>query len=209
VRRNEGGIRAWESETGEYFHSLDGEYGGLWRRNGRPPQQLCGVGFTGQGGFNGSYYRRLPAASDPRAAWIFSGVEDELLGDFGLSGGGAAGYELDRADTRLGTPRHALVLARSENHPSSFMLPPEEVLSHVETCSGESIQDLIRAELVFFETPAGGAVLSVGSITFCGSLSYNGYQNNISHTLENVLRRFLDPRPFEFPTEASRLPDFG
>ena len=36
--------------------------------------------------------------------------------DFGLSGGGAAGFELDRADQDLGTPDNAVVLARSENH---------------------------------------------------------------------------------------------
>ena len=58
--------------------------------------------------FRGTCYRRLPASSDPRAAWIFEGIDDEVLGDFGLSGGGAAGFELDRLDTNLGSPRHAL-----------------------------------------------------------------------------------------------------
>ena len=41
IRRAEGGIRAWAAEPCEYFHALDGGYGGLWRRNGRPPQMLC------------------------------------------------------------------------------------------------------------------------------------------------------------------------
>jgi N,N-dimethylformamidase len=50
---------------------------------------------------------------------------------------------------------------------------------------------MIRADIVYFETTAGGAVFSVGSITFCSSLSHNNYQNNISRMLENVLRRFL------------------
>jgi N,N-dimethylformamidase len=49
---------------------------------------------------------------------------------------------------------------------------------------------MIRADIVYFAT-AGGAVFSVGSITFCGSLSHNSYQNNISRMLENALRRFL------------------
>ena len=115
VRRAEGGIRAWAAEPGEYYMSFDGQYGGLWRRNGRPPQKLAGVGFTSQGPFEGSYYRRLPAARDPRVSWIFDGVADEILGDFGLSGGGAAGFELDRADFRLGTPPHAVVLASSRS----------------------------------------------------------------------------------------------
>ena len=38
IRRGEGGIRAWAAEPGEYYNAFDGEYGGLWRRNGRPPQ---------------------------------------------------------------------------------------------------------------------------------------------------------------------------
>ena len=51
--------------------------------------------------------------------------------------------------------------------------------------------------MTFFETADGkGAVFSTGSITFCGSLPSNGYDNNISRLLANVLDRFLDPRPF-------------
>jgi N,N-dimethylformamidase len=46
--------------------------------------------------------------------------------------------------------------------------------------------------MVFFETPAGGAVFSTGSITFCGSLPHNTYDNSISKILANVLDRFLD-----------------
>ena len=190
VRRAEGGIRAWAAEPGEYFHALDGAYGGLWRRNGRPPQLLCGVGFSSQGLFEGSYYRRLPDAADPRASWIFEGIDDEILGDFGLSGGGAAGFELDRADFKLGTPPNTLILARSEGHQKHFVVVPEELLTHVTTVTGERPKALIRAEIVYFETTAGGAVFSTGSITFCGSLSHNNYDNNISRLLENVLRRF-------------------
>ena len=190
VRRAEGGIRAWAAEPGEYFHALDGGYGGLWRRNGRPPQVLCGVGFSAQGLFEGSYYRRMPDAADPRAAWIFDGIDDEIIGDFGLSGGGAAGFELDRAYFKLGTPPNALILARSEAHQAHFVTVPEELLTHVTTVTGERPKALIRAEIVYFETDAGGAVFSTGSITFCGALSHNNYVNNVSRMLENVLSRF-------------------
>ena len=193
IRRNEGGIRAWAAEPGEYFNSFDGQYGGLWRRNGRPPQQLTGVGFTSQGIFEGSYYRRQPDANDPRAAWIFEGVEDEVLGDFGLSGGGAAGFELDRADKRLGTPPHALILATSEAHkPENFVLVHEEMLTQFNTWPGVPAAELIRADMVYFETSNGGAVFSVGSITFCGSLAHNHYDNNISRIVDNVLTRFRE-----------------
>jgi N,N-dimethylformamidase len=193
IRRAEGGIRAWASEPGEYYHALDGGYGGLWRRNGRPPQMLCGVGFSAQGLFEGSYYRHMPSAADPRAAWIFENIGGEIIGDFGLSGGAAAGFELDRADFELGTPPNALILARSEGHQSHFVVVPEELLTHVTTLTGEPPKALIRAEIVYFDTVAGGAVFSTGSITFCGSLSYNNY-DNISRMLENVLRRFAGDR---------------
>jgi N,N-dimethylformamidase len=201
IRRGEGGIRAWAADPGEYFNAFDGEYGGLWRRNGRPPQNLSGVGFTAQGDFVGSYYKVRTEAKDPRVAWMFKGVKDKKLGDFGLSGRGAAGFELDRTDKRLGTPRHALVVAASEGHEpdAPWVLVPEEMLTHLTTVPGEKPKDLIRADLTFFETPAGGAVFSTGSIAFCGSLPWNNFDNNISRLFGNVLDRFLDPAPFAMP----------
>ncbi|MCY3702760.1 MAG: N,N-dimethylformamidase large subunit [Rhodospirillales bacterium] len=197
IRRGEGGIRAWAAEPGEYYNAFDGEYGGLWRRNDRPPQRMVGVGFSGQGHFVGSYYVRAPGADDPRAAWIFEGVPDRILGDFGLSGGGAAGFELDRVDFCLGSPPNTIILATSERHGDTFMVVPEELLTHLATWPGEPPDALIRSDMVFFETGRGGAVFSVGSITYCGSLSHNGYDNNISRVTKNVLDRFLDPAPFE------------
>lgn len=194
LRRAEGGIRAWAADPGEYHHQFDGTYGGLWRRNGRPPQRLAGVGFSAQGLFEGSYYRRLPDSERPEAAWIFEGVEEEKLGDYGLSGGGAAGFELDRADPELGTPPGTLILARSEGHSSNFVVVPEELLSHIGTVSGEPPADLIRGEIVLCPLPGGGAVFAVGSITFCGSLNHRGGDNGISRMLENVVRRFTGER---------------
>ena len=190
VRRAEGGIRAWAAEPGEAYHQLDGGYGGLWRRNGRPPQMLAGVGFSAQGLFEGSYYRRLPA---PGWDWVFEGVAAETFGHEGLSGGGAAGFELDRADLRLGTPPNTVILARSEAHQPHFVAVPEELLSHVNTVTGERPADLIRAEIVVFEIQGGGAVFATGSITYCGSLSGNGYDNPVSRLTGNVLRRFSAP----------------
>jgi N,N-dimethylformamidase len=190
VRRTEGGIRAWDAAPGEAYHQLDAGYGGLWRRLGRPPQLLAGVGFSSQGLFEGSHYRRLPASRDPSVSWVFDGIDGDIIGDFGLSGGGAAGFELDRADQRLGTPPNVVILARSEAHQAHFVAVPEELLSHVNTVTGEAPRDLIRAEIIYFNTAKGGAVFAVGSITFCGSLSHNGYRNNVSRMMDNVVRRF-------------------
>lgn len=199
IRRAEGGIRAWAAEPGEYWNAFDGAYGGLWRRNGRPPQATVGVGFTSQGLLQGSYYRRKPASYAPEHAWIFDGVPGETIGDFGYSGGGAAGYELDRADPALGTPPNAVVLASSEAHQDHFVLVHEEQLTHVDTVpreaqpAGGRPEPLIRADIVYFDTREGGAVFSVGSISFCGSLPWNGGDNDVSRMTENVIRRFLAP----------------
>jgi N,N-dimethylformamidase len=46
--------------------------------------------------------------------------------------------------------------------------------------------------MVMLHAPNGGAVFSVGAISWNGSLSHNGYDNDISQITENVLRRFAD-----------------
>ncbi|MBV9354910.1 MAG: LamG domain-containing protein [Chloroflexi bacterium] len=190
VRRGEGGSRAWQARPGEYFHSTSGERGGLWRNRGRPPQRLVGVGFTAEGFDNSSYYRRLPDGFDPRARFIFEGIGDEeLIGDFGLVGGGAAGYELDRYSLQLGTPRDALLLATSEGHSDNYPHVVEEIL-FMFPGQGGTQDPAVRADLVYFSLPNGGAVFSTGSISWCGSLSHNGYDNNVSRITDNVLRRF-------------------
>ncbi len=195
LRRNEGGIRAWPSAPGEYYHSFSGEYGGLWRNQGRPPQVLTGVGFTAQGFDISAPYQRLPDSYERRAAFIFKGIgKREVIGDFGLIGGGAAGLELDRADPALGTPPHALVLATSQGaHTDVYLVVCEEILVTIPGLGGTE-NELVRADMVFYETPHGGGVWSSGSIAWAGSLSHNDYDNNVSRLTQNVLNRFLDPK---------------
>ena len=172
LRRAEGGIRLWEALPGEGHHAHDGSYGGLWRRLGRAPQGLVGVGFSTQGDYMGFPYTFLDAILDPRVAFMRAGLEDaaqpgRLLGERGLMGGGAAGHELDRADTRLGTPAHALIIGRAVLHEASYQPVNEERLDH--TWPGAR-EDIIRSDLTFFETPNGGAVFSAGSMNFIGAL---------------------------------------
>ena len=197
VRRNEGGIRTWAAEPGEYYHSFTGEYGGLWRNQGRAPQVMLGTGFSAQGFDISAPYHRLPDSFQARAAFIFAGIgKDEVIGDFGLIGGGAAGLEIDRADERLGTPPHALVLATSQGgHTDIYLVVCEELLVTTPGLGGTE-NELVRADMVFYETPSGGAVWSSSSIAWAGSLSHNGYDNNVSRITHNVLERFLDSAPF-------------
>ncbi|MGL4294927.1 MAG: hypothetical protein ACRCTG_04340 [Aestuariivirga sp.] len=51
--------------------------------------------------------------------------------------------------------------------------------------------------MVFFETPAGGAVFSVGSMNFVGSLPIDNYDSLLTRMMTNVVRRFTNPTPFE------------
>ena len=192
IRRPEGGIRAWASEPGEAYNAFDGTYGGLWRRNGRAPQELVGVGFTAQGNFYGHPYKRK--CHDPKFDWVFEGIKDDQIGDFGFSGNGAAGFELDHIDTRLGSNKDITLLAQSKaskDPKENFILTPEERLTHLSTLSGHTEEEVLQADMVYFEVPGGGSVFSTGSITFCGSLPWNNYQNNISKLLENVIKKSL------------------
>lgn len=77
---------------------------------------------------------------------------------------------------------------------------PEERLTHITTITGESEPELIRSDIVFFETPNNGAVFSVGSITYCGALLTDNGNNDISRLTRTVLDRFADPDTiFEMP----------
>ncbi|MET0529744.1 MAG: N,N-dimethylformamidase beta subunit family domain-containing protein [Microvirga sp.] len=197
IRRGFTGTRTWEGEAGENNLSFTGEPSGLWRSNGRPPQRLVGVGFDAQV-FDRSWpYLRQPGGQDPRVSFVFEGIgENEVIGDFGLRLGGAAGLEIDRVDETLGSPPNIITLASAEC-PSPGALPTSEdfYITHRGLTGDQNAR--VRADIVFFPTKAGGAVFSTGSIAWCCSLSHNGYDNNVSRINENVLRRFLDPAPFE------------
>lgn len=198
VRRGEAGTRCFEMPAGERHNQFDGEFGGLWRSNGRPPQRLVGVGFVAEGFDSCHWYERTDASFDPRAAFVFDGVaQDDRIGDFGILGG-SAGLELDAADAALGTPAHAIVLARSTGHSNVYLVTVEEMMSTHPSVDGLD-NPLVRAELVFFETPSGGAVFATGSIAWSASLSHQQYDNNVAKITGNVIRRFLAPKPFSLP----------
>ena len=188
IRRSEDGLRAWAAEPGEYYNAFDGSYGGLWRRNGRPPQQLVGIGFTAQANFVGMPYKRV--CHDPAFDWVFKGIETDTFGDFGLSGNGAAGFELDRCDEKLDEGEDITILAQSFDKDGQFILVPEEILTHLTNLSGGPEEQVKRADMVYFKTASGGQVFSVGSITFCGSLPWNNFDNNVSTLLRNVISKF-------------------
>ncbi len=190
VRRPESGARFWASRPGEYHLSFNGERGGLWKHIGRPPQSLVGVGTFATGFDRSGWFVKKPGIDDnPRASWIFEGVEGDIIGDFGVLGGGAAGIELDGADEALGTPPETIVLASSDGHSAYYMQSPDEIVFNHAAVTADA-NPRVRADMVYFTLPSGAGVFSTGSISWAASLGWNGYDNNVARITGNVVRRF-------------------
>ena len=205
-------VRRWgtswpfEMPPAERVHSTTGEPGGTWRNRGVPPNGLVGIGSCAAGFDRGTHYVRQPHSFDPRAAFIFDGIgDDEAIGDCPslVVRHGAAGYEMDRLDYGLGTPPHALLVASSVGHSERYAAFIDERLEYTQGKDGmptdappprDRPHVFVRADMVYFETPNGGAVFSVGSIAWRGCLSYDNYDNTVSRVTGNVLRRFAADR---------------
>jgi N,N-dimethylformamidase len=194
VRRGINGTRAWSSRPGELRHQTTGEQGGLWRYRGRSPNELVGVGFAAQADSTEKApgYRRTAESLRPEHSWIFDGVSDaDVIGDYGLCLGGAAGYEIDRHDPSLGSPDDSVVLMTSAGmHPDVYLRVVEDAEVTIADVTGSSSPD-VRSDVVLRTYPGGGAVFSVGSCSWAGSLSHNGYDNDIYRLTDNVLSAFV------------------
>lgn len=197
VRKGEAGTRAWTANPGEYNNAFDGKFGGMWRARGRIPSKVCGLTFTAYGFDVSSYYRREPDSFRSECEWIFAGIgDDEIIGDFGLVGGGAAGLELDRYDLEFGTPHNGYLLARSEGHTDLMLQVNEEIHFACRGYYGGGHENpQVRADMIYYKTPNDGAVFGPGSLVWCGSLSHNNYDNNVSRIMRNVIDGFLKDGP--------------
>lgn len=190
VRKLDSGLRAWAAKPGEHYLQTTGEKSGLWRKRGRAPQKLLGVGFIAEGFETSAPFRKMPDAFHRTVSWITEGIEDEIIGDEGLAFGAAAGIELDRYDLSLGTPPHTKIIASSGGHSDNYMLVTEELLYPYAGLAG-SLDYRIRGDIIYFTAPNDGAVFSTGSIAFGQALPASGFQNTTSTLLRNVLDAFL------------------
>jgi N,N-dimethylformamidase len=188
VRKSEG-LRHWDAEPGERYHAGTGELGGLWRTRGRSTHAIFGVGM-GAHGWDGKApgYRRTPESYGEGVAWVFEGIEEEVIGDFGLIMNGTSGDEIDRIDYKYGTPAHTVVLASSEQHSHWYVPVPEDVTTVSNQLNADFNRN-VRSDMILLEQEGGGAVFSVGSIIFTGALPVNGGNNNVARLLENVERQ--------------------
>ena len=48
--------------------------------------------------------------------------------------------------------------------------------------------------MIYYKTPNDGAMFAPGSLAWCGSLSRNNYNNNVSRIMENTLELSKDDR---------------
>lgn len=124
---------------------------------------LLGVVFTPAGAMTGAPYRVCDADH-----WVFAGTgltNGDRFGEKSLHRrcpGGASGHETDKRSPA--SPPGVHLLARGTN--------PDDG----------------GAEMVVFDTPSGGAVFSVGSISYPCSLPID---EHVSRITANVVRRFL------------------
>lgn len=191
VRRGQQGIRTWEGEPGEATSTQSSEPGGLWRLRGRAPNKLVGVGMAAQGWDTSTPgFAKTEQATDDRVAELFDGISEDVIGDFGLVLGGAAGDEIDRADVRLGTPRHTLVVARSQPHSQYYLAASEELTTPTPNINGTNNPN-VHADITFFETGKGGFVVSTSAITWLGSMAYQRFNNNAATFMRNVVSKAL------------------
>jgi N,N-dimethylformamidase len=171
---------AAERQPGQAQHSTSLERGGLWSRRGRPARRLVGVEHSanvfvqaeGRWGFE-----RTDDSYDERYRFIFDGVAERTVGDFGLNLGTAAAYEMDSIHEWCWDEDWRPVLLARASHPaimSTMRLPVERV-----------------ADIALTAAPNGGAVFAAGAVTWTGSLSHNNYENNVSRITANVLEHFI------------------
>ncbi|TMQ95316.1 hypothetical protein ETD83_22575 [Actinomadura soli] len=204
LRRHDG-TEAWQAAPGEYYHSTDREYGGLWRFRGTPPQELVGVGFSAQGFGNptGSAqynkpFDRSEASYSEAGAWVFEGVSKKKgIGDDMpslQSPGGPMGEEVDRVDYALGTPANAIVLGTSQRFGEQYMHVVEEINTS-SLFEGGDTNPMVRGDVTLIHYPKGGAVFSAASMVWSGQFFHNGYNNDMTRITENVLNKFTSGAP--------------
>lgn len=124
---------------------------------------LLGVVFTPSGAMTGAPYR---VVKDDHWAFAGTGLKaGDVFGEKCLHQrcpGGASGHETDKVSAS--SPKNVVKLAKGMN------------------------VDDGGADMVVFDTPSGGGVFSVGSISWPASLPVD---DNVSKITANVLRRFL------------------
>lgn len=178
--------RTWDGPLGELALSINNQPGGFLRHRGKGEFSLVG-GAISLMGFDAAYpYTRTKDSHDPRASWMFKGVESDSFGHEGIVLGGAAGYEVDATDPHLGTAPDTIVVARSTAFADSFFHDPTRWYE------GGADEERQRscAEITLRPLSNGAHILSVGSVAWLGALPVTGEMNDIGRVMLNILGTF-------------------
>ena len=101
------------------------------------------------------------------------------------------------------TPKHRFTHLLHNNEACTFCIKcrqPTQVNEEIHFAvrgyyGGGTENPMVRADMIYYKTPKDGALFAPGSLSWCGSLSYNNYNNNVSKILENAIRGFLKEGP--------------
>ena len=83
-----------------------------------------------------------------------------------------------------------LASTRNTDFSDSYQHVVEEIMMS-NSRQGATVNELVRSDMVIVPYPQGGAVFSVGSISWCGGLSIDDYCSDVSVVTGNVLDAFL------------------
>jgi len=185
LRRGHVGGLHWKSGAGEDFHAATGEPGGLWKLRNRAAQRTVGVGTAGVTFDEGKPYKRLPVSFEPEYEWIFAGVPEDTIGAKSDVMGGAAGFEYDRMDRALGSPRDTVLLA------SAYF--DEQITEYTlgdSRWTGFEAEN--RSDIIIIEEPLKGRIFAAGSVSWTAALFDDGGDNAVARITGNVLDAFSD-----------------
>ena len=186
LRRGDAGA-IWDDAPGESRHQVDGELGGLWRRIGRPPNLLTGLGYSAIG-FSGDGTYVAPARPD--LAKLPSRLRDVIarLGDAAF---GVAGLELDCYDTLLGSNPDAVIFGQLNEVPAGYT-PTGEYLAPLMPDPTAAINSSLRSHLIYQRNRGGGHTASFGSIRWASALNKPGDPARVNAITTAALLDFLE-----------------
>ena len=116
-----------------------------------------------------------------------------VFGDRGFMGGGAAVSRLDSADLRLGTPPHALVVAKGVVIHPDYGPVNEDMLVHPPSAAAGGL--VLRRHGLLRNASRWRGVFG-GLDDLCWQPAGRWRTSSLGRLTANVLRRFRDPAPF-------------
>ncbi len=179
--------RTWDGPVSEQHLALTNQPGGYLRDHGKGEFSLIGGAISLMGFDAGRPFKRTQESYAHSVAWLFDGVQSDVFGTDGIVLNGAASYEVDATNVRMGTSPDTVVIARADGFPDSFChdasrwYPDGEVEKRRHRC----------AEMTLRHLPSGGVIFSASSVGWCGALPEDDTMNDVGRITLNLINRIL------------------